>query len=145
MDQWLTFVQDKWVILLVALIALVVIVSIVKTVAKWIIALVIVAVVVIYGANYTDSLTTIGNDIGTKVANDIKDQAFKAFVNDVKEAKYETGKDGTFTVSTSNVKVEGKVGDNEVKVTILGQSFTMNADSAVQKFIDQAKANASAK
>jgi len=140
MDQWISFVQDKWVILLVALVAVIVVISIVKTVAKWIVALVIVAAVIFYGANYTDadSIKTIGD----KIVNDVKDQALNAFVNDVKEAKYEANKDGSFTVTSKNVKVEGKAGDKTVKVTILGQTFSMDADSAVQTFIDQAKQNA---
>jgi hypothetical protein len=141
MNQWISFVQDKWVILLVALVAVIVVISIVKTVAKWIIALVIVGAVIFYGANYTDSIKTIGSDIGNKVVNDMKDQAFKAFVNDVKDAKYEANKDGSFTVTTKNVKVEGKAGDKTVKVTILGQTFNMDADSAVLAFIEQAKKN----
>jgi hypothetical protein len=142
MDQWLSFVQDKWILLLIAVVAIVVIISIVKTVAKWVIALIIVAAVIIYGANYTDSIKTIGSDIGNKVMNDLKEQAFKAFVSDVKEAKYEANKDGSFTVTTKSVKLEGKAGDPQVKVTILGQTFSMDADSAVQAFIDQAKNNA---
>lgn len=142
MDQLIAFVEERWVILLVVVVALIVITTVVKTVVKWILALAIIAGVLIYGFNYTpESLKTMGTDISNKIVSDIKSQALKYLTDDAKEAKFESNKDGSFTITSPNLKLEGKAGDKEVKVTILGQTFTMDADAAVQAFIEQAKKN----
>ncbi|TCZ75856.1 hypothetical protein E0485_15895 [Paenibacillus albiflavus] len=143
MDQLISFVEEKWVILLIILVVLIVITTVVKTVVKWILALAIIAGVLIYGFNYTpESLKTIGTDISEKIINDVKGQALKYLTDDAKDAKFEANKDGSFTISSPHLKLEGKANDKEVKVTILGQTFTMDADTAVKSFIEQAKKNA---
>lgn len=142
MEQLTAFIQERWMVLLIALIVLIIVVSIVKTVVKWVIALVIVVAIIFYGFNYTpESLKAIGADLGTKVMSDLKAQALKMLTDDAKDAKYEVNKDGTFTITSKNIKLEGKLSDKEVRVTILGQSFTMDMDAAVKAFIEQAKKN----
>lgn len=145
-EQLLAFIQERWMVLLIALIVVIIVVSIVKTVVKWVIALVIIVAIVFYAMNYTpESLKAIGADLSTKVMSDLKAQALKVLTDDAKDAKYEVNKDGSFTITTKNIKLEGKVGEQEVKVTILGQSFSMDMDQAVQAFIEQAKKNSSSK
>ncbi|WP_442603316.1 hypothetical protein [Paenibacillus sp. KN14-4R] len=138
MDQWMSFLQERWILILAAVIVLIIVVSIVKTIMKWVIVFAIIAGVVIYGVQYTDTLKT----VGTTVVNEIKTQAIKALSDDMKDAKYVVNKDGSFEVSTKNLKMEGKAGSNELQVTFLGQTFKMEADAAVKALIEQAKANA---
>ncbi|MCR8645302.1 hypothetical protein NV379_21835 [Paenibacillus sp. N1-5-1-14] len=138
MDQWISFLQDRWLLLLAAVIILIIVINIVKTVLKWVIVFAVIAGVVIYGVQYTDTLTT----VGTSVVNEIKSQAVKALGDDLKDAKYVANKDGSFEVSTKNLKIEGKAGSNELQVTFLGQTFKMEADTAVKALIEQAQANA---
>lgn len=142
MDQLIAFVEEKWVLLLIVVVVLIVVTTVVKTVVKWLLALAIIAGVLIYGFNYTpESLKTMGTDISNKIVSDVKSQALKYLTDDAKKAEFEAHKDGSYTITSPNLKLEGKAGDKEVKVTILGQSFTMDADAAVNAFIEQAKKN----
>jgi hypothetical protein len=49
MDHWIQFVQDKWVIVLVALVLLFIVMRIVKTVVKWVLILAILGGTLYYG------------------------------------------------------------------------------------------------
>lgn len=145
MDQWIAFAQDRWYLVVAALVVLFIVMRIVKTVVKWIIVLAILAVLVVYGANYKDKLQTVGasltGSIGEKVAAEVSDKALQALKDEAKDAKFKENADGSFTVTTKSLKVEGKPGDSDVAVTFLGQTFHIKADTAVKAFIDQAKKN----
>jgi hypothetical protein len=52
MEQLLDFIQDRWLIIVVALIGIVIIVKLVRSVIKWLIIIAIVAALIIYGSNY---------------------------------------------------------------------------------------------
>lgn len=138
MEQWITFAQDKWYVLAIALILLLVVVKIVKTVVKWVIVLAILAGVLYYGADYKDKLM----NIQETVATEIKDSALKAVTAEAKEAKYKANPDGSFVVSTKSLSIEGKAGSDEVKITFMNKSFTMKADTIIKPVIEQAKKNA---
>jgi hypothetical protein len=57
MDQLIDFVQDKWLLIIVALIGIMIVVKLVKSVLKWLIIIAIVAALIIYGSNYIPSVT----------------------------------------------------------------------------------------
>lgn len=141
MDQWTSFLQDKWYVLAIALVVIVLVVKLVKTVVKWIIILVLLAAVAIYGYNYKDQLADVVQGAVSTIGATAQDQLTKALKDEVKEAKYVKNADGSYTVKSKTVQIDGKPGSNDVKVTIAGQSFTIKADEALQKFIDQAKQN----
>ncbi|WP_135556119.1 hypothetical protein [Paenibacillus cymbidii] len=141
MDQWTTFLQDKWYVLIVALVVIVLVVKLVKTVVKWVIILVLLAALAIYGYNYKDKLADVVQDAVSTISVAAQDQLTKAIKDEVKEAKYVKNADGSYTVKSKTVQIDGKPGSNDVKLTIAGQSFTIKADEALQKFIDQAKQN----
>ncbi|MFC0214386.1 hypothetical protein ACFFK0_18295 [Paenibacillus chartarius] len=141
MDQWVAFAQEQWYLLAGALVVLFIVVRVVKTVVKWVIVLALLAGLAVYGVNYTDQLASIGASVGQKVAEEVQAQAVKAFQDEAKEAKFTANKDGSFAITTKSLKVEGKAGSDQVTVTFMGQSFQMSASSAVNAFIEQAKAN----
>ncbi|MBP1992038.1 hypothetical protein [Paenibacillus eucommiae] len=141
MDQWITFAQDRWYFIAVAIIVLFIVIGVVKTLVKWVLVVIIIGVIVVYGANYKDKLQSIGTTIVTKATEEAKDGAAKALASEAKDAKYTVDKDGAFVITTKNLKVEGKVGSNDVEVTFLGATFTMQADGVVSTFIEQAKKN----
>ncbi|HZG57589.1 hypothetical protein [Paenibacillus sp.] len=137
-EQWIAFVQDKWWVILAAVVALLVVVSVVKTVLKWVLALAIVAAVLTYGANYKDELTTMSD----QMLAEAKDQAFQALVAGAIDAQYESKADGTYAVFTSSVRVEGKEGSNEVTVFWKGVRIgTFEIDATIRAFLDGAKHN----
>lgn len=145
MEQWIAFAQDRWYLIVAALVVLFIVMRIVKTVVKWVIVLAVLAVIVVYGANYKDKLQSVGASltasVGEKVASEASAKALQAFKDEAKDAKFKANSDGSFTITTKSLKVEGKPGDSDVAVTFLGQTFRIKADAAVKAFIEQAKAN----
>jgi outer membrane murein-binding lipoprotein Lpp len=141
MDQWITFAQDRWYWIIAAVVVLFIVIGLVKTVIKWILVIVIVGAIVLYGANYKDKLQSIGTSVVTKAGEEAKEGAAKALASEAKDAKYTANQDGSFVITTKSLKVEGKLGSNDVQVTFLGAKFTMNADGIMNTFIEQAKKN----
>ncbi|OAS15319.1 hypothetical protein [Paenibacillus oryzisoli] len=142
MDQWISFAQDRWYLIVGAIIVLFIVIGIVKTVVKWLVVLVIVGALIVYGASYKDKIKDIGTTVISQVSDDIKDKAVSALTSEAKEAKFKANPDGSFLITTKSLQVEGKAGSEEVQVTFLGKTFKMNANAAVKAFIEQAKTNA---
>ncbi|MDQ1912085.1 hypothetical protein RAC89_17000 [Paenibacillus sp. GD4] len=136
-----SFLAERWYVIAAALIVLFLVIKIVKTVIKWVIVLAVLAGLFYYGASYKDQLLELGSTVGAKVATEAKTQAMKAMTDEVKDAKYQLNPDGTFTIATKSVKLEGKPGANEVKVTFMNQTFTLPLDAALNTLIEQAKKN----
>lgn len=145
LEHLTSFLQDQWYVAAIAVIVLLVVVKLVKTVVKWVVILAIIAGVLVYGSNYKDTLSNIKDTVsqaaGSAVAREVQDQAAKAITNEAKEAKYTKNADGSYTIRTKTIQLDGKPGSTDVKVTVAGQSFNLKADAAVQAFIDQAKQN----
>lgn len=137
MDFIIPFLQERWFIVVAAIVVLFVVIRIVKTVIKWVLVLAILAGLFFYGASYKDQLL----EIGSAVTAEAKNQALKAISGEMKEAQYKQNPDGSFTVTTKSLKLEGKPGSNEVQVTFMNQTFTMKLDDVVNALIEQAKTN----
>ncbi|TVY08536.1 hypothetical protein [Paenibacillus cremeus] len=142
MDFITAFLAERWYIIAAALIVLFLVVKIVKTVIKWAIVLAVLAGLFFYGASYKDQLLEMGTTVGAKVAADVKTQAMKAVTDEVKDAKYKLNPDGSFTITTKSLKVDGKPGASDVQVTFMNQTFNLKVDDVLKGFIDQAKKNA---
>ncbi|MFD2670697.1 hypothetical protein [Marinicrinis sediminis] len=138
-NEWIQFLKDEWLIVLVAVIAVVLIIRIVKTMLKWALVLIIAAAVVYYGADYTEDIKAMGNKVGDKIVTYAQDEIYTVMEEEAKQAQFEKHDDGTFTVTSPNVKVEGKANGDEVKVTFKGQSFTLHRSDFVNQFIEQSK------
>ncbi|WP_138754736.1 hypothetical protein [Paenibacillus sinopodophylli] len=137
-DTWTAFFKEHWLVLIIALIVLLIIVRIVKTVIRWAIAAVIIIGIIVYSGYSMDDL----KEIGTKVADTVKQEAVSAMAGEAKDATFVTNADGTFTVKTKNVELTGVPGENEVAVSFRGTELgKWKLDSAIQTLIDQAKQN----
>ena len=138
LDTWTTFFKEHWLVLVIALIVLFIIVRIVKTVLKWAIVAAIVLGIVVYSGYSMDDL----KEIGSKVADTMKQEVVNAMVGEAKDASFMTNSDGTFTVKTKNVELTGEPGANEVSVSFRGTELgKWELDNTIQTFIDQAKLN----
>jgi hypothetical protein len=136
MEGLIAFAQDNLVLIIIAIIALLLVISLVKTVIKWVIVAVVVIGILVYGYNYdVDSL----KDVGEKVLNYTKEEAIQLLLGDLQSAQYEQNQDGTFTISSKNVKLEGKIGSNDAKITVAGKSFDIKIDRAIQEYIEKVK------
>lgn len=138
LDTWTVFFKEHWLVLVIALIVLFIIVRIVKTVVKWAIVAAIVLGIVVYSGYSMDDL----KEIGSKVADTVKQEAVNSMVGEAKDATFVTNADGTYTVKTKNVELTGEPGANEVAISFRGTELgKWELDSTIQAFIDQAKQN----
>ncbi|WP_317890684.1 hypothetical protein [Paenibacillus arenilitoris] len=138
LDTWTAFFKEHWFVLVVALVALLLIIRIVKTVVKWALVAAIVLGIVIYSGYSMDDL----KEIGSKVADTVRQEAVNAMVGEAKDATFSANDDGTFTVKTNNVELTGEPGANEVSIKFRGAPLgKWELDGTIQAFIDQAKQN----
>lgn len=153
LDTWLTFLQDKWYIILIGLVIIMAVLKIMKTMVKWGIILVIAIGIIVYSGYSLDdvktlsaSLVTSGLDelkeIGSKVADSAKEDALNAMIGEAASATYSSEKDGTFTVKTESITLTGKSGSEEVSISVKGApAFKVKSSEVVQNFIKKAEAN----
>lgn len=139
MEQWMLFLQERWFIILIAIIVLFLVIKLVKTVIKWIVVLLIIAAILYYGMNYKDQIGEFAGTIGSTITESVKEQAMKAMASEAKEAKYKLNEDGSYTVTTKNIQVDVKPNSKEAKITFLGQSFSLPMNDLIEGFIEQAK------
>ncbi len=52
MEQLIDFIQDRWLIILIAFVGIFIIIKIAKSMIKWLFIIAIVAALIIYGSNY---------------------------------------------------------------------------------------------
>ncbi|MEO3946846.1 hypothetical protein [Gorillibacterium sp. CAU 1737] len=140
MEQWSAFLADRWYVILIVLVALFLVIRIVKTFVKWVLVLVIAAGVLYYGYNYEGSLDKIKQAVTTVATESLQQQATDLMKKEAQSAKYVKNKNGSYTITTTSLKLTGKPGDEEVKVTVLKQTFTMKA-STVKAFVEEAAKN----
>ncbi|WP_438434148.1 hypothetical protein [Gorillibacterium sp. sgz500922] len=140
MDQFSSFLADRWYIVLIAILVILLVLRLVKTIVKWILVLAIAAAALYYGYHYEGSLDTLKQTVVTEASQALQEQASALMKKEAASAKYVKNKDGSYTVTTNSLKVEGKPGEDEVTVTVLKQSFPMKA-SAVKAFVEAAARN----
>jgi len=136
LEAWKQFATDHWVLIVVAIVALIVILGVVKTLLKWVLIAAIVIGVAIYGGYSVNDL----KEVGSKVTADLKDEAVKAMAGEASQATYRMNDDGTYTVTTPNLKLSGVPNSGKVDVKFRGVSLgTWSMDGAVRELIVQAR------
>lgn len=136
MEGLIAFAKEHIVMIAIAIIAIILIISLVKTVIKWVVVAIVIIGILVYGFNYDVSTL---KDMGQKVLDYTKEEAIQLLVGDVSNAQYEQNKDGTFTISNKNIRLEGKVGSNDAKLIVAGQTFKIKVDETLKKYIDTVK------
>jgi len=136
-EQLIAFAQDRWFVVIIALVAVVIVVKIVKTFVKWLIVLAIVGGLLYYGASYKDKLI----EWGGEVAGIAQEQVIKALESEAANTTYRLNPDGTFTVQTKSLTIEGKPGADEVTIGYNGIKTTVKLNAFLNRFIEQARQN----
>lgn len=142
MDQLITFLQDRWLVVAIALVVLFVVIKIVKTLVKWIIVAAILVGLFYYGATYTDELKDLGQNVATvakEAVGELKEKAVQGLAG--KDATYKDNGDGTYTITSGSIKLDGKTGADKVKITVAGVSAEFSLDETLKKVIETAKKN----
>ncbi|CAM3639945.1 hypothetical protein [Marinicrinis lubricantis] len=133
-NEWVQFLQDKWYIILAAVVIVAIIIRIVKTVVKWVLVLAIAVSLIYYGSNYTDEIKAAGE----KIWSYAKDEAMETMMDEASQAEYQVNSDGTFTIVSPNFKLDSVLNSDDVKITFKGQTFTMSRNSLINDFIERA-------
>jgi hypothetical protein len=139
MDVWIQFLKDHWVVVAIAIVAIFVVLRLMKTVLKWVLVAAIIMGIVTYGGYSIDDLSA----IGTKVTEEAKDQAIKAMAGEASDAKYVNNADGSYSITTKNLELNGVPNSGEVTVKLKGISLgTWKMEGAVRDFVVNARASA---
>lgn len=140
-ETWKQFLTDHWYVIVIALLALFIVIKIVKTVVKWVIVAAIVVGLLLYSGYTLDDLSVDNlRAIGTQAVETLKAQAVEAMAGEVSEAAYTDHGDGTYTVKTDSLELNGKLGESEVAVKFNGAPLgTWKIDEAIAALIDTAK------
>ncbi len=138
MESLLAFVQERWLIILLAVVAAIVIINVLKTVFKWLIAAVIILALVYYGLQYSEELREVSQMIKEFTVNEWNEMMER----ETESAVYEQRPDGSFVITSKNIKLEGSDDSESVVITIRGASITVTKNEIIKAYIEQAKQNA---
>ncbi len=142
-EAWSQFIQDHWIVVVVALLAIIIVVKAVKTVVKWVLVAAIVIGFAVYGGYSIDDLKEVGSkvsEVGDKVTNELKDQAIKTMAGEAGEAQYVNNADGSYTITTPNLELAGVPNTGKVSVKLRGVSLgTWDMEGKVREFVVQAR------
>lgn len=119
-EVWLEFARQNWLILLIALVAVLLVINIVKTMIKWAIAIVIVIALIVYSGVSLDQIQNTVTDVKNETVAKLQGEAIKMLKDEASEATFNSGKDGSFTVETTSLKLEGQPNASTVNVTYRG-------------------------
>lgn len=135
LDQWLAFIADRWMVILIAVVVLFLVIRVVKTLLKWVIVIVIVASLFVYGSSYTDAI----KDVGGKIMSYTQEEVLDMLSGEIEDAEYSESPDGSFKITGKNITLEGHVDSDEVKITFRGQTITLKKSDFIQRYIDEVK------
>ncbi|ASA26488.1 hypothetical protein [Paenibacillus donghaensis] len=140
MEVWSQFIRENWLVIVIALVLLFAVVNLVKTVLKWAIVIIIVVGLFIYSGVTLDQIGDTVSKVTDGTVSTLKKEAQEVMLNEAKEAKYTSGGDGTFTITSPNLEVKGAANEDKVEVTFRGVSLgKWSITETTQTFIDQAR------
>ncbi|MDR0268378.1 hypothetical protein [Paenibacillus sp.] len=136
------FLQQNWLVIVIALIVLFVVIGLVKTVVKWAIVIIIVVALLVYSGVSIEKIKNVVNDVTTETVDTLKSEAMNLMMKESKEAKYTSDAAGNFTITTPNLELKGQKGEEKVDVSLRGVSLgKWKINDTVQSFINESKKN----
>ncbi|WP_179036981.1 hypothetical protein [Paenibacillus sp. URB8-2] len=137
---WSQFIRENWLVIVIGLVLLFAVVNLVKTVLKWAIAIVIVAGLFIYSGVTIDQIGDAVSKVKEGTVDTLKTEAQEVMLKEAKDAVYTSHGDGTFTITTPNIEVKGKAGEDKVNVTFRGVSLGQwSVNDTLGSFINEAR------
>ncbi|CAM3611317.1 MULTISPECIES: ATPase [Saccharibacillus] len=119
-EVWIEFARQNWLILLIALVAVWLVINLIKTMIKWAIAIVIVVALIVYSGVSLDQIQHTVTDVKNEAVAKLQGEALNMLKDEAAEAVFDSGADGSFTVKTTSLKLEGRPNASTVKVTYRG-------------------------
>ena len=142
MDALVSFLTERWYLIIAALVVVFLVFKLIKAVLKWIVVLAVVAGLVFYGTQYRNSHgggQGGGRGAETAAVAAMKDRALEALRRELREAEYERHKDGSFTLRTNAVEVNGKPGDKKAQVRFMNHTFNIQLDQDWNQLLEEAR------
>ncbi|MEC0092617.1 hypothetical protein PMSD_05760 [Paenibacillus macquariensis subsp. defensor] len=141
---WTDFLQQNWLVIVIALVVLFVVLNLVKTMVKWVLAIVIVAGLLIYSGISLDKIGEVVTTIKDETVDTVKSEAMNMMLKEAKDAKYTKNADGSYAVTTPNVSLKGETGTETVEVTFKGVPLgEWKVNDTIITFIESAQSNGS--
>ncbi|WPP42315.1 ATPase [Paenibacillus hunanensis] len=142
---WSEFFRQNWLIILIALIILFLVINLVKTVIRWLIVIVIILAVFIYSGISLDQIKQTVTSVTDQTVGAVRDQALNVMKDEAKDARFIQNADGTYTIKSDNIELNGKPGAGKVSVTFRGVPLgEWDVNDTIQSVITQAKQNTAA-
>ncbi|MCM3785954.1 hypothetical protein M3231_23570 [Neobacillus mesonae] len=139
-EVWKEFISQNWLVIVIGLILLFVVLNVVRTVLKWAIVIVIVAALIIYSGVSFEQIKTVVSDVSASTMDTLKAEAAELMQKEAEKAEYVVNEDGTFTITSPNVEVSGKQGEDKVKVSVRGVSLgEWSVNDTVKLFMETAQ------
>lgn len=137
---WIEFLQRNWLVILIALIVLFVVLNLVKTLVKWLIAVVIIVALLVYSGISLEQIGNVVANVRNQAVDTVRTEALDMMVKEAGSAQYKSNADGTYTVSSSNIEVTGKVDSDKVKVSFRGVPLgEWSVTKAVTDYVQNAR------
>ncbi|MNP10642.1 hypothetical protein D3C76_1027980 [compost metagenome] len=144
LQVWTDFLQQNWLIIVIALVVLFLVLNLVKTMVKWVLAIVIVAGLLIYSGISLDQIGEVVTTVKDETVDTLKTEAMNMMLNEAKDAKFTQNDDDTYTVTTPNVTLKGETGSETVEVTLKGVPLgEWKVNDTIITFIESAQSNSS--
>ncbi|MWV44595.1 hypothetical protein GRF59_13250 [Paenibacillus sp. HJL G12] len=139
---WSDFLQQNWLVIVIALIVLFVVLNLVKTMVKWALVIIIVVAVLVYSGVSLEKIKDVANDVTTETVDKLKSEATNIMMKEAKEAKYTSDAVGNFSITTPNLEMKGQKGKDKVEVSLRGVALGQwKISDTVESFIAEAKNN----
>jgi energy-coupling factor transporter transmembrane protein EcfT len=139
LETVVSFLTERWYLVLAALVVVFLVFKLIKALLKWIVVLAVVAALVFYGTQYyapRGGRRDGGRGAETAAVAAIQDRALEALR---REAEYELHKDGSFTLRTKAVQVNGKPGDKKAQVRFMNRTFSIELDRDWNQLLEEAR------
>ena len=144
MDTIVAFVQERWYLIIAAIVVVFLVFKLIKAVLKWVVVLAVVAGLAYYGMQYRNAhgdRPAGGHGTETAAMSAVRDRALESLRHELREAEFERHKDGSFTLRTKTVQLDGKPGDKKAQVRFLNRTFTVDLDHDWTDLLEKAQKN----
>lgn len=142
MDALVSFLAERWYLVLGGLLVLFLVFKLLKALLKWVLILAVLAGLVFYGMQYRNAHRS-GPDPGfaseAAMVAALKDRALEALRRELRDAKYERHNNGSFTLRTKSVQLDGKPGDKQAQVRFMSHTFHVDLDRDWKQLLDDAQ------
>lgn len=142
LEMWFEFIKQNWLVFLIVLIVLLAIVSFMKTMMKWALIVVIIVAVAVYSGITLDDVSHVVTTVKDETVQKLKDQAVNAMLDEMKKVSFKTNEDGTYTLKSPSLEVNGTPNSDKVNVLFNGVSLgEWSMTDTIRQFVKEAKQN----